>query len=271
MKQKAYRYKFAMVSFVLLLTLFLACQAVRPFLISDANEVELGNRFKAEILADTKTYPPFKGDARVQRFIDSLGHYITDRQKDRDTMQFTFTIIDDTTINAFAIPGGHVFIYTGLLRAAENSAEVAGVLAHESGHITKYHGVDQMIKSQFVGYINTILFGDSSSIAAAVATLVENMTFLKYSKDNEYQADSCAVAYTTLSNINPIGMKHFLQKLKDRYGDSPKLFEPFSTHPLLSERIKKVQSHIDKTSGAPSDTASLLFTDEYQAMKALLK
>lgn len=260
-----------MVSFALLLALFLACQTVRPFLISDADEVELGNRFKAEILADTKTYPPFKGDARVQRFIDSLGHSITDRQKDRDAMQFTFTIIDDTAqINAFAILGGHIFIYTGLLRAAENSAEVAGVLAHESGHITKYHGVDQLIKSQFVGYVNTILFGDSSTIAAAVASLVENMAFLKYSKDNEYQADSCAVVYTTLANINPIGMKHFLQKLKDRYGDSPKIFEPFSTHPLLSERIKKVQERIDKTSGAPTDTTSLLFTDEYQAIKALL-
>ena len=257
----------AAVCFSLLLT---CTESVAPFLISDSEEVQLGKKFKAEIVSDTATYPPFHGDARISNYVDSLGHIISNAQKDRDTLTFTFTIIAKDEINAFAIPGGHVFVYTGLLKSAASGAEVAGVLAHEIGHITKYHGRNQLLKQSAVGYVNSILFGDSSSIAGAVAGLLENMVFLSFSRDNEYQADSCAVAYATMAGINPAGMELFLKKLKDKYGDDPPIFEPFSTHPPTSERIDRVDKLINSLSGAKMGSDEKMFTNEYAVIKGLL-
>ncbi|MBN1759671.1 MAG: M48 family metalloprotease [Chitinispirillaceae bacterium] len=243
---------------------------VAPFVISDEQEVELGNSFKAEIDKDSISYPHFHGDARVSKFVDSLGQKIADRQSDRESLEFTFTVLEDTSINAFAIPGGHVYVNTGLLKNADNLAEVAGVIAHEVGHITQYHGRDLFLEQAAFGYASSILFGDSASIASALAALVGNMTFLKYSRDNEFEADSCAVAYSTLAGVNPIGMRNFLQKLKDRYGNEPKIFEPFSTHPPLSDRIDRVEKVIEKVPGASMESDTLLYTDEFEAIRSLL-
>ena len=244
---------------------------VAPFFISDKQEVELGNKFKKEIVSDTENYPPFEGDERVVQFVDSLGQRLADLQKDRDTLKFTFTVIEDTSINAFAIPGGHVFVYTGLLKAADNMAEVAGVLAHEIGHITMYHGRDLLMQQSAFSFVETILFGDSTSIGEAVTSILGNMLFLQFSQKNEFQADSCSVAYTTKAGVNPVGMKTFLQELRNRYGDEPKIFEPFSTHPPLSKRIEKVEETIDKISGASMGGSEKLFADEYAAIKELLE
>ncbi len=243
---------------------------VAPFLISDEQEVELGNSFKAEIDKDTVTYPHFHGNQRISRFVDSLGQRIAELQKDRETLDFTFTVIEDTSINAFAIPGGHVYVNTGLLKNADNLAEVAGVIAHEIGHITQYHGRDMFVGKTAFGLASSVLFGDSASIASGLAALVGNMTFLKYTRDHEFEADSCAVAYTTLAKVNPIGMRNFLQKLKNLYGDDLPIFEPFSTHPPLKDRIDRVKEVIGKVSGASMDSDTLLFEDEYEEIRSLL-
>lgn len=244
---------------------------VAPFVISDEQEVELGDRFKDEILADTDNYPRYEGE-RVNEFIDSLGKVLADIQKDRDTLVFSFTVIDDDEqINAFAIPGGHVFVYTGLLLASDNLAEVAGVLAHEIGHITMYHGRNLLMKQTAFGLVETILLGDdSASVGRAVTDLLGNMAFLKFSRDNEFQADSCSVAYTARAGINPLGMKSFLQTLRDEHGDSPDIFEPFSTHPPLKDRIDHVEDVIEDTPGASMDSDERLFEGEFQAIRTLL-
>jgi len=254
-----------------LILLLISCDFVRSFIISDEDEIELGEKFKAQILADTKTYPPYRGSTVVQKFVDSIGTVIANSQKDRKSLKFTFTILEDTSINAFAVPGGHVFVYTGLLRNIENSAELAGVLAHEIGHITKYHGVNQLVQGQFIEYVNQILFGDDSSVIAAVTCILEDMTFMRLSQRDEFEADSLAVAYTTLAGINPVGMKHFLSKLRNKYGDTPTIFEPFSSHPPMKDRISKVAEVISRTPGVPSDSTTYLFRDQYVSIKELLK
>lgn len=270
---RTFRHRISLLS-ILIFSVFLSCEQVTkwvaPFLISDEQEVELGNRFKKEIITDTTNYPSFTGDTRVSRFVDSLGQRLADLQKDRDTLEFTFTIIEDTSINAFAIPGGHVFIYTGLLKAVDNLAEITGVIAHEIGHITMYHGRDLLMQQSAFSFVETILFGDSASIGGAVTSLLGNMMFLQFSQKNEFQADSCSVAYTTKAGVNPIGMKTFLEELRSRYGEEPEIFEPFSTHPPLSDRIKNVEKIIDKTSGASMGSGEKLYSDEYTVIKALL-
>jgi len=255
---------------VVVLSLFLSCgvnSVIRSIILNDQEEIKLGNNLKAQILADTVNYPRYTRSAEVIKYIDSVGKVIAKAQNDRDTLPFTFTVIGaDTVINAFSIPGGHVFVYTGLLKSASNGAEVAGVIAHEVAHITKYHGADRLATGSVVNLVNQILFGDSSSVVGAAAQIVEGLAFLKLSRDDEYQADSCAVAYTTAASINPRGMASFLDFLLQKYG-SAGIFEPLSDHPDTKERIAKVDTVITHTPNVPLDTAKS-FTSEYLTIKS---
>jgi len=258
-------------SLIILLSVLLLCDTIRPFLISEEQEIIIGNKLKNQISADTENYPPFKGDYRVSKFIDSIGTILSQNQKERPNLRFTFTILEnDSSVNAFAIPGGHVFVYTGLLKEVGNTAELAGVLAHEIGHVTRYHSADRLVAGEVTGLVNQILFGDESTIAKAAASLLENLAFLKYSRNNEFEADSCAVVYTSRSGINPLGVRDFFLKLKRKYGDSQKIFEPLSTHPLLSERIENVEKIINSTGCVMSDSATF-YSEKYLYIKNLLK
>ena len=146
---------------VVLFSLILSCQgitnALRPLLISEEDEIKLGNSFKAQILSDTREYPQYNRNQAVIRFVDSVGKYLASVQDERPNLPFTFTILDKDEINAFAIPGGHIFVYTGLLRNIESTSELAGVLAHEIAHITLYHGVNKMVQGEALNLVNTIL------------------------------------------------------------------------------------------------------------------
>ncbi len=255
----------------LFVSVLFSCDTVRPFFISEQQEITIGNNLKNQISSDTENYPPFKGDYQVAKFVDSIGAMLAANQKERPELKFSFTILqDDSSINAFAIPGGHVFVYTGLLKEVENTAELAGVLAHEIGHITSYHSANRLVAGEVTGLVNQILFGDEASIAKAAASLLENLAFLKYSRKNEFEADSFAVFYTSRAGINPLGVRDFFLKLKNRYGDSQKVFEPLSTHPLLSERIANVEKIITRTEGIVSDSASF-YREKYHYIKSLLK
>jgi predicted Zn-dependent protease len=256
---------------IMVVSLFLSCQTLSSIIISDDDEIKIGNKFKQQIVADTVQYPLYSArpgaDLRVVKYIDSVGQMIARIQDDRKSIEFSFTVIDDTLVNAFAIPGGHVFVYTGLLKRAENGAEVAGVLAHEIGHITKYHGKKMLASQGVVNFVNTILFGDSASVSSTVTTLLENMAFLKYSRTNEYQADSCSAAYTTRAGINPRGMYSFLQKLGENASAFEKYSEPFSTHPDIQKRLDNVDEVIKKTSNVPA-VGEKMYTSEYAAIRA---
>jgi predicted Zn-dependent protease len=250
------------------------CQKITDFFISDEQEVELGDKFKAQILADSVNYPQYKNTSTkrdsVIKYVTNMGQKIVTAQNDRKNLNFDFTLIDnDTTLNAFAVPGGHLFVYTGLLKAANSGAEVAGVLAHEIGHVTMRHGANQLMKSTAVSTVSQILFGgDSSSIANAVLSVCENLLFLKFSRDDEYQADSCSVKYTVASHYNPFGMKHFFQTLTAKYGGGMGSFEVLSTHPDTDKRIQGVERVIGKTTGAPADDSTWTYTTEFAAIKS---
>jgi predicted Zn-dependent protease len=244
----------------LLLPVLFTCSAVtqimRPFLVSDADEVTLGAKFQSEILADTKSYPLYTKNAEVINYIDTLGQSLVRAQSDRKDLTFSFQVIDnDTVINAFCLPGGHVFVYTGLLKAAQSGAEVAGVLAHEIGHVTMRHGVNRLVQQNGVEFVNQIVFGSNATVTKTIAGLLENMLFLKFSRDDEYQADSCGALYVSLHGYNPYGMTAFFQTLLTKYGDSP--METFSDHPNTSERIKRLQGLIGKLGGAPAQSSTV--------------
>jgi beta-barrel assembly-enhancing protease len=259
------------VAVALLLPVLFTCSAVtqfvRPFLVSDADEVTLGTKFQSEIVADTKDYPLYTKNGDVIHYVDTLGQSLVRAQSDRNDLAFTFQVIDnDSVINAFSIPGGHVFVYTGLLKAAQNGAEVAGVLAHEIGHVTKRHGVNRLVQQNGIEFVNQIVFGSNATTSSMIAGLLENMLFLKFSRTDEYQADSCGVSYAFRCGYNPYGMSSFFQTLLSKYGDSP--METFSDHPNTSERIRNVQGLIGRLSNPPSPSGTAgLHRDDFAKIK----
>jgi len=210
--------------------------------VSDSDEVAMGDNFYKQIRANPSEYPVMdtvgnEKHKKIVDYIDSIGKAVASKQTARPEnkfLKYKFTVIDiDTVINAFAIPGGNVFIYRGLIRAARNEAEIAGVMAHEIAHITQKHGVQTMVKAAGITYVEKLIFGDSSLLVDVANTLL----FLKFSRENEFEADSCAAEFLIKAGYNPSGMKTFLQLLAQ---NSNWTFEPLSTHPDTDDRVKRV-------------------------------
>lgn len=240
------------------------------YLVSTSDEVAMGNNFNNQILADKQNYPIYSKNQAFINYIDSIGQSIVKHQTDRpDTggLKFSFTVIaQDTVVNAFSLLGGHVFVYTGLIKAAKNEAELAAVIAHEIGHITNRHGVLALCASQFLNDATKLVVGDSSLIGQ----VMNSMAMLQFSKGNEYQADTCAVKFLIASGYNPYGMKTFLGTLKALYGDTPTMFEPFSDHPTNTSRIELVGQAISRHDPTPADSTSLLYADRFNQHKATM-
>ena len=151
--------------------------------------------------------------------------------------EFQFHIIENDTINAFAIPGGHICVHTGLLKKAKRPEEVAGVLAHELAHITRRHSLRNMVSSLGTMVIIQAMFGDYSGLAQGASTLLEQ----SYSRDFEREADATGWQYLLDANIDPTGMTDFFKIIREEEKktgtDMSGAMEFLSTHPDTEERI----------------------------------
>jgi predicted Zn-dependent protease len=219
---------------------------VADWIVSDSAEVAMGTDFYEQIV-ESSEYTVLDTTAgeenrKLTRYIQKIGRGIVnsldeDSRPENEHLEYVFTVIDeDTTVNAFALPGGYVFIYTGLIKAAETEDEIAGVMAHEVGHITQRHGINRMVEQAGIQYVKRIVLGDDTSL---VVDALQALLFLRYSRADEYEADSCAVEYLAMSGYNPKGMRSFLQKLAENGGWQ---FEPLSTHPSGENRISALDS-----------------------------
>jgi predicted Zn-dependent protease len=233
--------------------LALSCSKISPYvanlLISTEDEVQLGLQIAGEIDSLSEDFPKYEDNPShnpdLVDYINSLGQLIAATQDDRtDTaLHWSFTLIDnDTTINAFACPGGFIYVYTGLVAAARNEAEIAGVLAHEIGHVAMRHGAETLVEQYGYDFVFDIIFGDEGALRTIV-DVGTGLAFLKYSRDNEFQADSCSVEYLIQTGIHPSGMSTFLGLLESLHGSTPTL-EFLSTHPPTDERIEAVDELI---------------------------
>ncbi len=163
--------------------------------------------------------------------------------------EFKFHIVQDSTINAFAIPGGHVTIHSGLLDAAESPEEILGVLAHEIIHVTEKHSLKQLVGTAGIFLLLQSLAGDLTGLAGV---LVSNGSYLltqKFSRDHERESDDLGFALLIKAKINPQGMVTFFEKLKKQseatlYGAEESL-ALLSTHPATSERINHLKARIE--------------------------
>lgn len=161
---------------------------------------------------------------------------------------FDFEIVDDPSVNAFSIPGGHVYVNTGLIGAVDKADELAAVMAHEISHVTARHVIKQIQQQQEISVIGSILLGQNpGALQQVVAQVLAGGVMARFSRADEKQADDLGLQLMYDAGYNPQGMLDMLNKLaaleKSRPGAVSKFF---ADHPLTPDRINDVQSRVAK-------------------------
>jgi predicted Zn-dependent protease len=184
----------------------------------------------------------------IQRYVQQIAAPLVQRAlKDRPGVEYRFTVLDDPRqINAFAAPGGFLYVYSGLLLAADDEAELAGVRAHEIGHIVGRHSANQLAAQFGIQFLTTIALGEEASQGAAEITqIAAQLGSARFSRDDEREADKYGVKYTIDAGYDPEGLLSFFEKLKKLEGgkksDVDKLL---SSHPATDERIRDIEARI---------------------------
>src|ERR1700704_1030514 len=205
--------------------------------ISQQQEVQMGQQYATEINAQL----PIVQDPELNRYINVLGDSIA-RLTSRADLDWHFFIVDSKEVNAFAVPGGFVYINRGLIERTDQMDEVAGVLGHEIGHVVRRHSVKQMEKAQGanIGVVLgcTLLNVCNSQVASAAINIGGSALFAKFSRDDERQADEEGVKNTIRAGISPRGIPDMFRILLAERQSNPGAVEGwFASHPGEEERI----------------------------------
>jgi predicted Zn-dependent protease len=205
-------------------------------------EVAIGRQFAQEVDREAKLVE----DPVIVEYINKVGQNLVLHSDAK--VPFTIKVVDTDEINAFALPGGFFYVNKGLILAADNEAEIAGVMSHEIAHVAARHGVEQASKGQLVnwGSLPLIFLGGWGGFAARqLAGVAIPLGFLKFSRGAEEEADKLGVQYLWASGYDPHAMATFFEKLMAKEKKKPgTMGRLFSTHPIVSDRIDKVNSLI---------------------------
>jgi predicted Zn-dependent protease len=228
-------------------------------LVSSAEEVKLGSELSGEIEKQERVL----NNPALTGYVNGIGQRLA-AQSGRADVSYTFKIIDnDEQINAFALPGGPVYVYTGLLRSADSEAELAGVLGHEIGHVAARHATEQLTKKYGYFLVAQIVLGQDPGATTALARdIVGNLGMLKFSRNDEIEADRLGVRYMYATGYNPNAMITFQQKLGRLHSQNPnRVLNLLSTHPLSQDRITAIKSEMaTMPAGKPVD----YYADRYK-------
>jgi len=217
-------------------------------LISEAQEIQLGAESDKEIRSQYGVY----NDPALENYVNQIGQALVPHTH-RPQLAYHFAVIDDPVVNAFAAPGGYVYLTRGTLAIAGSEAEIVSVLGHELGHISARHSVRQMSQAILVTLglgVGSLLSKDFAKVAG-IAGIGAQLLFLKFSRDDERQADALGVGYARGVGYNPAGMVAFFESL-ERQGDlSGKSSIPgfLSTHPLTKDRIQNTKAMLTADDG----------------------
>lgn len=217
---------------------------IRGFnIISLQEEKQLGARFVVEVEKQRKVVT----DPHVQGYLDRLGNRLLTGVRARE-FDFTFKAVRDDSVNAFAVPGGHVYVHTGLIKAAQNETELASVMAHEINHAVARHGTQQLTQQYGYGLVIQLILGQNPNLLAQLAsTLFGQGAFMAYSRSMENQADYLGVETMYRAGYDPRGMISFFKKIDTINQRNPGALEQFfSSHPMTGERLRNVQIEISK-------------------------
>jgi len=235
-------------------------------LISVPQEIDIGRQENAQVRKQIKQVR----DARVTAYVTRLGRRLA-RVAPGAKYPYSFQVADAAEINAFSLPGGPVWINRGVLRAAGNESQVAGVLAHEIAHIAQRHAADQLTKTLLtrwsLGVLGAMLGNaGGAGTAQAAGAMVANGVFLKFSRDDEREADRVGLQIMTKAGWDPRGMIELFEVLRREAKRDPGAVEVFfSTHPSPEDRIAQLRAATARARRGVRDTA------EFRAVKARVR
>ena len=227
-----------------LLALPVAAGAQSLFGLSAADEKRIGREHHPKIL---EQFGGAYGDPALARYVDGIGQFLA-AASDAPRIGYTFTILDSPIVNAFALPGGYVYVTRGLLALADSEAEVAGVLAHEIAHVTARHGAKRQTKGTLAGLGLTVLGAVAENRAVVdLGRVGAHAVLSAYSRKEEHEADEIGVTYLGRAGFDPGAMSSFLAKLKWQseveaaaHGRSARPgLDFFATHPRTRDRVER--------------------------------
>lgn len=209
--------------------------------IDEPREIEIGRQLAAILLGSKPLHP----DAVLQGYVNRLGRWLS-LQSPRPNLPWTFIVLDDRGFNAFAAPGGFVFVTKGLVDQARGEAELGGVLAHEIVHVVQKHHLKAMNKTARAGLVTQLLAtqlqGDAGSrMAAQLLGLGRNLYTKGLDREDEFQADREGVALAARAGLDPYGLPALLHSLAAARPDSPDYLLALSTHPPTRQRLEQLE------------------------------
>jgi predicted Zn-dependent protease len=227
--------------------------------LSPQQEIVIGQQSAPEMAAQYGNLYP---DRVLQDYIDEVGNRVVQKSSAKNApYPFDFHLLSDPqTINAFALPGGQVFITVALLSRLNSEAQLAGVLGHEVGHVVGRHGAEHLAKQQLGGaLVNAVGIAASDPTgngrqAAILAQAVNQMVNLKYGREDELESDRLGVRFMTESGYNPVGILELMKILNSARGSSGAPPEFMSTHPNPANRLEQLTAIIKQNypQGVPS-------------------
>lgn len=233
---------------------------------SQEKEIALGRQLAAEVEQQAKMID----DPVITEYVNRVGQNIVLHSDAK--IPFTIKVIDTDDVNAFALPGGFFFVNKGLILAADNESELAGVMAHEIAHVAARHAMENQGKLTAINYglMATILFG--GGIAGAVAQnaggIAQMMSFLKFSRSAENEADSLGVQYLYAAGYDPTGMATMFEKLNAKNKKKPgTMAKIFASHPQSADRRDNSLALVARF---PEKEEYVISTSEFDRTKAYL-
>ena len=214
--------------------IFRGIQVIQLSNLSARQEIAIGEQINQELLS--KQVKLFRNQ-EAQSYINQIGQRLV-QASDRPNIPYTFQVIDDSCVNAFATMGGFVYVNTGLIAAASNEAELASVMAHEIGHIAGRHAIKQMRQAAVAAGVATAVGADQNKLVQIGVELALNRP---KSREAEYEADRMGLATLARAGYAPRGAVDFMAKLL-KSGSPPTIL---STHPATGDRISAMQRLID--------------------------
>jgi|GEM_PF-407521 len=226
------------------------------FTLSEQDEIELGRLAAFEIEKSLTLL----NDEPTGNYINELGQALV-RVSARNKISYTFKLVDSSEINAFALPGGFVYVNRGVIEAASNEDELAGVLAHEIAHIVARHGADQAVRSGLIGAglgaLGGLLGrGTSSTVSKMAAEMVAAGVFMRFSRQAEREADQIGARILSDAGFNPRAMISFFDKLAALQKNQPNAVQKFfASHPSPTERSENLSAFLSTLVPRPASEA----------------
>lgn len=211
--------------------------------IDEAREIQIGRQLAAVLLGSKPLHP----DLALQRYVNQLGRWIS-LQSERPQLPWTFAVLDDPGYNAFAAPGGYVFVTKGLIDRCADEAELAGILAHEIAHVTARHHLHAMRKTAQSGVLTQLLASQIKTnavgnlVTSQFLALGRNLYARGLDQADEYDADRSGVALATRAGFDPYGLVAVLQQLRTAAPDNPMFSLALATHPPAQARLDQLEA-----------------------------